>query len=162
MTARSPVHPGELLLSLGLIALGSFVVFETGGIAESQGYAQIGPRLFPYLIGAGLTLCGAVLGWQALSGGWRNVPLDQEGHDAPDWMAFGIISAGIVLHMVDHRLGRIHHRLHAAVRADRARLRQPAARARRGHRRRCWPSSCSSSSRWAWASTCPRVRSAAR
>ena len=48
--------------------------------------------------------------WHALSGGWRNVPLDQEGHDAPDWIAFVIISAGVILHMVDHRLGGIHHR----------------------------------------------------
>ena len=100
MTARSPIHPGELLISLGLIALGSFVVFETRSIAETQGYAQIGPRLFPYIIGAGLTLCGAVLAWHALSGGWRHVPLDQEDHDAPDWIAFIIISAGIILHMV--------------------------------------------------------------
>jgi putative tricarboxylic transport membrane protein len=99
MTARSSVHPGELLLSIGLVLLGAFIVFETGGIAEKQGYAQIGPRLFPYVIGAGLTLCGAVLAWHALSGGWRNVPLDQEGHDAPDWIAFAIVSAGIVLHM---------------------------------------------------------------
>ena len=96
---RSPIHPGELLISLGLIALGMFVVWETRGIAETQGYAQIGPRLFPYIIGAGLTLCGAVLSWQALSGGWRNVPLDQEEHDAPDWVAFAIISAGVILHM---------------------------------------------------------------
>ena len=27
------------------------------------------------------------------------MPLDQEGHDAPDWPAFAIVSAGIVLHM---------------------------------------------------------------
>jgi putative tricarboxylic transport membrane protein len=100
MTAGSRVHPGELLISLGLLALGLFVIWETQSIAETQGYAQIGPRLFPYIVGAGLTLCGAVLGWHAIFGGWRNVPLDQEGHDAPDWMSFGIISAGIVLHMI--------------------------------------------------------------
>jgi len=99
MTARAPVHPGELLLSLGLVALGAYVVYGTGGIAETKSYAQIGPRLFPYLIGAGLTLCGAVLAWHALSGGWRNVPLDQEGHDTPDWPAFAIVSVGILLHM---------------------------------------------------------------
>jgi len=100
MTTRPRIHPGELLISLGLVALGTFVVYETQSIAETQGYAQIGPRLFPYIIGAGLTLCGAVLAWHALSGGWRHVPLDQEGHDAPDWVAFGIISAGVILHMV--------------------------------------------------------------
>jgi putative tricarboxylic transport membrane protein len=100
MTAQSRIHPGELLISFGLLALGSFVVYETQSIAETQGYSQIGPRLFPYIVGTGLALCGAVLGWQAIFGGWRNVPLDQEGHDTPDWMAFCIISAGIVLHMI--------------------------------------------------------------
>ncbi len=98
MSAR--VHPGELLLSVALIALGSGVILGTGGIAETQGYAQVGPRLFPYLIGAGLTLCGAVLAWHALAGGWRNVPLDREGHDAPDRTAFAIVSAGVLLHML--------------------------------------------------------------
>jgi putative tricarboxylic transport membrane protein len=100
MSTRPGLHIDELLISLALLAIGSFVVFETQGIAETQGYSQVGPRLFPYLIGAGLSLCGAWLGWQALTGGWRNVPLDEGTHAAPDWMAFVIISAGIVLHMV--------------------------------------------------------------
>lgn len=100
MTARQPLHLGELFLSLGLLAVGSFVIYDTQSIPDPQGASGVGPRLFPYLIGVGLTLCGAVLGWQAISGGWRNVPLDQEGHDRPDWIAFGIISTGIVLHMI--------------------------------------------------------------
>lgn len=81
-----------------MIALGSFVVYETQGIAERQSYARIGPRLFPYLIGVGLTLCGVVLGWQAVSGGWRHLPID-DNHAMPDWLSFAIISAGILLHM---------------------------------------------------------------
>jgi putative tricarboxylic transport membrane protein len=96
----SPVHVGEVLLSLVLVLIGAFVIFQTRGIAETQGYSQVGPRLFPYVIGTGLTLCGAVLTWHAIQGGWRDVPLDQPGHDAPDWMAWAIISGGIVLHMV--------------------------------------------------------------
>jgi putative tricarboxylic transport membrane protein len=99
MTTRSTIHPGEFLISLALIALGSFVVYETQTIAETQSATQIGPRLFPYIIGAGLTICGGVLGWEAISGGWRNVPLDQP-HDAPDWIAFLVISAGIIVQMV--------------------------------------------------------------
>ena len=82
---RSSVHVGEVLLSLVLVFIGAFVIYETQGIAETQGYSQVGPRLFPYIIGTGLTLCGAVLGWHAIAGGWRDVPLDQPGHDAPDW-----------------------------------------------------------------------------
>lgn len=99
MTARRLVNPGELVVSLILLALGSCVVYGTGDIAETQGYSQVGPRLFPYVIGIGMTLCGAVLGWQALNGGWRHVPLD-EAHAQPDRMSFVILSLGLVLHMV--------------------------------------------------------------
>ena len=90
---------GELLLSLGLIALGSFVLYETHTIAEATSYSGVGPRLFPYLIGVGLAACGAVLAFQALSGGWRHLPID-DNHAMPDWVAFGVISAGIVLQML--------------------------------------------------------------
>ena len=119
-----------MLISLVLVFIGSFVIYETQGIAETQGYSQVGPRLFPYIIGTGLTLCGAVLGWHAISGGWRDVPLDQPGHDAPDWMAFGDHQRW---HRAAHgadRLGRLHHRVDLDVRADRARFRQQARRAR--------------------------------
>jgi putative tricarboxylic transport membrane protein len=98
MTARASLNKGELLISLGLIALGTFVVWETRTIAETQGYAQVGPRLFPYIVGSGLTLFGAVLAWQAVAGGWRNVPLDAA-HEKPDWAAFVIITLGVILHM---------------------------------------------------------------
>ena len=54
-------------MSLALIALGSYVIYETQNIAETQGFASC-PRLFPYIIGVGTTMCGAVLGWQSLSG----------------------------------------------------------------------------------------------
>jgi putative tricarboxylic transport membrane protein len=100
MSERAVINTGEFLISLLFIGIGSFVVYETQSIAETQGYAQIGPRLFPNIIGIGLTICGGWLGWQALTGGWRNVPMDDGTHDEPDWMAFVIISAGIILHMV--------------------------------------------------------------
>lgn len=100
MNARMKLNLGELLISLALIALGSFVVVDTSAITETQGYGQVGPRLFPYLIGAGMSVCGAWLGWQAISGGWRNMPSDEGDHSSPDWPAFAIVSVAIVLHMV--------------------------------------------------------------
>lgn len=100
MSSRRALHFGELLISLALVALGGFVLLETRGIAEGQGYAQVGPRLFPFLIGAGMALCGMILAGHALSGGWRNVPLDQEAHDAADRAGFLTVSAGILIHML--------------------------------------------------------------
>lgn len=92
------INAGELLVSLGLLALGIFVVATAGDIGGSSGYEQLGPRAFPYLVGTGLLVIGAVLAWQAAAGGWRNVPLD-EAHETPDWPAFIILGAAILLHM---------------------------------------------------------------
>jgi putative tricarboxylic transport membrane protein len=93
-------HAGELFCSLGLLVIGLFVLVDTGNIPQGQSFSGVGPRFFPYLVGAGLTVCGALLAWRAVRGGWRAMP-DYDGvHDAPDWRAFALISAGIVLHMV--------------------------------------------------------------
>lgn len=93
------MHRGEFLVSLGLLVLGVYIVYHAGGIAESQGYEQLGPRLFPALIGVGLAFFGAALGWHALTGGWRNLASETQGLDAPDWKAFLILSAGVVAQM---------------------------------------------------------------
>ncbi len=98
MTSRSPINPGELLVSIGLAILGIFVLAGTQEISTGGGYSQVGPRAFPYMIGGGLVILGGILSWQAVSGGWRNVPLD-EAHEQPDWVAFAILSAGVLLHM---------------------------------------------------------------
>jgi putative tricarboxylic transport membrane protein len=81
------------------MALGAYILYDTQSLAAAQGYDQLGPRLFPQIVGTTLAILGAVLGWHALSGGWRNVPLDQEGHDRPDWPAFGLIGGGLIVHM---------------------------------------------------------------
>ncbi|RJF97497.1 tripartite tricarboxylate transporter TctB family protein [Noviherbaspirillum saxi] len=98
MTSRSPIVFGELLVALGLAGLGLFTIIGSQDISTGGGYSQIGPRAFPYMIGAGLLALGGILCWQAVSGGWRNVPQD-EAHNEPDWLAFGILSGAILLHM---------------------------------------------------------------
>jgi putative tricarboxylic transport membrane protein len=96
---RPGVRIAEVCVALALVALGSFVIYETQSIREAQSVSGVGPRLFPYIVGAGLTLIGILLGWQALAGGWRDVPHAPE-HAQPDWMAFGAIALGVVLHMI--------------------------------------------------------------
>ncbi len=93
-------HLDELLCSLGLFAIGLFVLIDSGNIPQGQNYGGVGPRLFPYVVGSGLVLCGGLLAWRALSGGWRNMREDQTAHAAPDWRAFATISAAIVVQMV--------------------------------------------------------------
>jgi putative tricarboxylic transport membrane protein len=98
MTSASRINPGELLVSIAVAALGIYVLVGTQSIAGGAGYSQVGPRAFPYIIGSGLLILGGILAWQAVSGGWRNVEQD-EAHATPDWMAFSILSGGVILHM---------------------------------------------------------------
>jgi putative tricarboxylic transport membrane protein len=98
MNARG--HVGEFLCSLGLLAIGLFVLVDAGNIPQAQSFSGVGPRLFPYIVGTGLVVCGALLVWRVFAGGWRNMPEDQSAHANPDWRAFATISAGIVLQMV--------------------------------------------------------------
>ncbi|MBI2815734.1 MAG: tripartite tricarboxylate transporter TctB family protein [Acidobacteria bacterium] len=98
MRLRFP-HPGEMFISLGLVALGAYVLIDTQSISETQNYSHVGPRLFPHIVGNGLILLGSVLAAQALPKGWHNVPLDRDATNAPDFQAAGMITIAVLLHM---------------------------------------------------------------
>lgn len=94
--ARLPL--GDLLIALGVLALGGFFAYGAFGVSVTQSYSRVGPRFFPFLVAAGLLLCGALLLVQAL----RGKAADPEGGedvdaDAPtDWRAVLLIAAGLV------------------------------------------------------------------
>jgi putative tricarboxylic transport membrane protein len=99
-SSQGPAVGGEALLSLGMVLLGAFVVWQGTLVKAATGHSGIGPGLFPILIGSGLSLIGLVLGWQALSGGWRGMPDDEIALQGADWRAFGLISLAVLVHMV--------------------------------------------------------------
>lgn len=89
---------GELAFSLGVIALGLFLVVQTAGIEVSPSYARVGPRVFPWVISFGLILLGLLLARDAIAGQWI---ADDSAPGAPafDWHAFLLIGIGLILHM---------------------------------------------------------------
>ena len=56
----------EVVVALAVIALGLFVLVGSFAIDLGAGYDRIGPRLFPYLVAAGLLLSGSFLARGAL------------------------------------------------------------------------------------------------
>ena len=88
---------GELAVAGGVAVLGLFVGWNTFAITAGGGYAQVGPRLFPGLVGATLLAFAALLAREALTGGFRNV----EGlPDAPAARpGFAWVSAAILVHL---------------------------------------------------------------
>jgi putative tricarboxylic transport membrane protein len=99
MPMRRLKFSGELALSLGIVALGLFLVVQTAGIDVSPSYARVGPRVFPWVISFGLILLGLLLARDAIAGQWI---ADDSTPGAPafDWHAFLLIGLGLILHMV--------------------------------------------------------------
>ncbi len=106
--SRRRVPWGDLLVALGVLALGGFFLQGALALRVLPSYARIGPRFFPILVGVALLVCGVALVVQALRG-VRGVPEDAEDIDAgaqADWVPVAVIGATLALHaLLVGRLG---------------------------------------------------------
>src|ERR687891_2397287 len=68
MTTARGLRLGEAVLAVFVLGLGLFVAVETAMLRTGPGYAAIGPKLFPWLVAAGLLLVGAALLYEARAG----------------------------------------------------------------------------------------------
>ena len=79
-----------VLLTAAALALGAI------DIPSSAGYGGVGPNFLPWLVAAVLALCGCVLLWESLSGGFRAME-EPNGAARADKPAFVWVSAGLLL-----------------------------------------------------------------
>jgi putative tricarboxylic transport membrane protein len=91
MTTGRGLRVGEAALGGAVLALGLFVAVETALIRVAPSQATIGPRLFPFLIAAGLLVVGALLLREAIVGGVAHERLGLE----LDWRAVALGAAGL-------------------------------------------------------------------
>lgn len=96
----------ELVLSLGVLGFGIALAIGTAGLSSAGGYARIGPNAAPAAVAAGLILLGIWLGYEALSGGWRDAPPDDP-HARGEhpfhagaflWISAGLLSEVLLIH----------------------------------------------------------------
>jgi putative tricarboxylic transport membrane protein len=83
------------------------MAYGASGIRSDAGYAGIGPNFVPWLVSAGLAICGFLLLVQARTGGYKNMPTEvQEGR--ADWLSFAWVAAGLLLNaLLIERIGFI-------------------------------------------------------
>ena len=79
-----------VLLTAAALALGAI------DIPSNAGYSGVGPNFLPWLVAAVLALCGCVLLWESLSGGFRAMQ-EPNGAARADKPAFVWVSAGLLL-----------------------------------------------------------------
>ena len=99
----APARPrAEVVLSLGVLALGLGAAWVAFSLPETSGYARIGPNFMPKFVAGGLVLMGVWLLAEVFTGGWRDaVPDDPaaRGEHAFSWSAFAWVSAGLFAQM---------------------------------------------------------------
>lgn len=95
MTTGRSLRLGETVLAGGVLALGVFIAIETARLEVGPSHAAVGPRLFPFLVAAGLLLVGAALLREAFFG-----HIAHEGGWELDWLAVGLVSAGLIAEML--------------------------------------------------------------
>jgi putative tricarboxylic transport membrane protein len=85
----------ETLVGAGVLVLAGVVLGETASAPASPAYAQVGPQAFPYGVGAGLGVLGALLAAEGLRGGWREEAAERAlGRPALGpflWVALGLL-----------------------------------------------------------------------
>src|SRR4030095_3887898 len=102
-----PPNPAELVLSLGVSALGIATAIGTAQLPSAGGYARIGPNVAPAVIAGGLILLGIWLLFETFTGGWRNAvsddPLVRGEHNfhpsAFLWVSAGVIAETLLIHI---------------------------------------------------------------
>ena len=97
MQAASPCHLGETLVGLGIVAVGIALGVGARGISSDAGYGGVGPNFLPWLVAVMLVICGAVITWQARTGGFSDLSEGAETTAPPFWLGFVWVSAGLLL-----------------------------------------------------------------
>jgi putative tricarboxylic transport membrane protein len=94
-------RPGELVLALATLGLGVFVLVEAGGITVPGSTNTMGPRAFPYLVGAMAAVVGAVLVVAVLRGryGHEEGGEDVDPDTGTDWLTIVLLAAVLVVHV---------------------------------------------------------------
>jgi len=87
-TLQATVGAGVLVVGLGL-GVGATM------IPGDAGYAGVGPNFLPWLVAGFLTLCGALLVREAMTGGFRDVDAP-EGAEHGHWPGFVWVSVGLL------------------------------------------------------------------
>ncbi|MDT7835417.1 tripartite tricarboxylate transporter TctB family protein [Aquabacterium sp. OR-4] len=88
-----------------MLALAALLAAGASQIGGDAGYGGVGPAFLAWAVSALLGGCGLLLLREALSGGFRGMPVDDEADDAADtaapapayWPGFAWVSAGLLL-----------------------------------------------------------------
>jgi putative tricarboxylic transport membrane protein len=95
--ARDPVaaRRQQTLVGAGALLVGAVLAYGARSISSDAGYAGVGPNFLPWVVSIVLLVCGAMLLWEARSGGFRELE-EASGAAQGDWVAMAWVAAGVL------------------------------------------------------------------
>ena len=87
---------GQLLVGVGALLVAAVLAYGATAISSEAGYAGVGPNFLPWVVSAALAICGGLLIFEALTGGYRHMETPS-GAPRGDWHALAWVSAGVLL-----------------------------------------------------------------
>ncbi len=94
MAFESAAQRRQALIGAGALLLGALMAWGATGISSEAGYAGVGPNFVPWVVSLALVACGALLIWEAASGGWRELE-EPSGAAQGDWRALAWVVGGL-------------------------------------------------------------------
>ena len=92
---RAAQRATQLPIAVAVGVGGALLGFGAIGISSDAGYGGVGPNFLPWVVAGLLALCGLLMVWEALSGGFREMG-DLDGNAHGHWPGFVWVSAGIL------------------------------------------------------------------
>lgn len=86
----------QTLVASSVLLLGLGLGWGAWDIPSEAGYSGVGPNFLPWLVSASLTVCGAVLLWEARTSGFADLE-EPSGSDQPYWAGFVWMSTGLLV-----------------------------------------------------------------
>lgn len=90
----------DLAAGAFVLLLGGLAFWQAAVIPTSPIYAQVGPKVIPYLVAAGLSALGVLLVVAALAGGWSARIAEIAEAGPPNRRALGLVGAGLLANLV--------------------------------------------------------------
>jgi putative tricarboxylic transport membrane protein len=97
------VDIGETLLALAAVLFGILIVWQTTLIRLTPAYSKVGPRVIPYIVGAGLVIVGAWLAYEALTGRAATGSAESEDADPTlptDWRCISLLALALLAYLL--------------------------------------------------------------
>jgi putative tricarboxylic transport membrane protein len=106
MTPSPPerrVNIGEMLLALWAVLFGILIVWQTTLVRLTPAYSKVGPRVIPYIVGAGMIVVGVWLAYEALTGRMSLGTTESEDADPAlptDWRTVGLLALALLVYLL--------------------------------------------------------------